>query len=242
MGMRYFAVGDIHGAHIALQQCLDRSGFNKEEDCLVVLGDVADGWTHVKDTVDILLTIKHRIDIRGNHDQWFIDFLKTSVRPREWVTQGGQATLQSYAIGLVLDGDVPVQHRRFFDGMVPYWELRTDSGNTYLFVHGGLPRDLHPAAFPTDAIMWDRGMVQAAQHFGPEFKRGEWDMIFVGHTSTQYLTPDASTLPQTWGNVTVLDTGAGWDGKLTLMNVETGEYWQSDEVKPMYPEEKGRFG
>lgn len=42
--MRRFVVGDIHGAHKALVQCLERSGFNRDEDFLVSLGDLCDGW------------------------------------------------------------------------------------------------------------------------------------------------------------------------------------------------------
>ena len=37
-----------------------------------------------------------------------------------------------------------------------------------------------------------------------------------------------------------VDTGAAFVGKLTLMNVDTLEYWQSDTVKDLYPNEKGR--
>jgi Calcineurin-like phosphoesterase. len=65
-----FVVGDIHGAHKALVQVLERSGFDKENDLLITLGDIADGWSEVYEVVEELLTIKHRIDIIGNHDEW----------------------------------------------------------------------------------------------------------------------------------------------------------------------------
>lgn len=35
-------------------------------------------------------------------------------------------------------------------------------------------------------------------------------------------------------NVWNLDTGAGWSGKLTIMNVTTKEYWQSDLTPDLY--------
>lgn len=41
-------------------------------------------------------------------------------------------------------------------------------------------------------------------------------------------------------NVWNIDTGAGWSGKLTIMDIDTKEYWQSDFVKELYPDEKGR--
>jgi serine/threonine protein phosphatase 1 len=31
-----------------------------------------------------------------------------------------------------------------------------------------------------------------------------------------------------------IDTGAGWSGKLTIMNVDTKEYWQSDLISELY--------
>ena len=42
--MKTFVVGDIHGAHKALVQVLERSGLDRESDTLIVLGDVVDGW------------------------------------------------------------------------------------------------------------------------------------------------------------------------------------------------------
>jgi len=40
--------------------------------------------------------------------------------------------------------------------------------------------------------------------------------------------------------ITNLDTGAGYKGRLTLMNVDTHEYFQSDSVEKLYIGEKGR--
>ena len=39
----------------------------------------------------------------------------------------------------------------------------------------------------------------------------------------------------------MLDTGAGWaGGYLTLMDLNSGEYWQSSRVDLLYPEFRGR--
>ncbi len=37
-----------------------------------------------------------------------------------------------------------------------------------------------------------------------------------------------------------LDTGAGFTGPLTLMDVDSKVYWQSDEVHTLYPGEDPR--
>ena len=56
---RVFVIGDIHGAYLALRQCLQRSDFDHENDQLICLGDVADGWPQTKECVDELLRINH---------------------------------------------------------------------------------------------------------------------------------------------------------------------------------------
>jgi serine/threonine protein phosphatase 1 len=55
--MKTFVIGDIHGNYRALLQCLERSGFNKEIDTLIQLGDVADGWSETAECVEELLRI-----------------------------------------------------------------------------------------------------------------------------------------------------------------------------------------
>lgn len=37
-----------------------------------------------------------------------------------------------------------------------------------------------------------------------------------------------------------LDTGAGSSGKLTIMNIDTHDYWQSDQVNEIYGDYKPR--
>jgi serine/threonine protein phosphatase 1 len=37
-----------------------------------------------------------------------------------------------------------------------------------------------------------------------------------------------------------MDTGAGWSGKLSMMNIDTKEIFMSDPVPELYPGVKGR--
>jgi len=61
--------------------------------------------------------------------------------------------------------------------------------------------------------------------------------IFIGHTPTLHY--DVET-PMQCSNIINLDTGAGFNGKLSGMDINTQAYWQSDAVQDFYPEEKGR--
>lgn len=93
--MRTLVMGDIHGAYKALQQCLERSGFDQENDLLIQLGDVVDGYPQVYECVEELLKIKHLVALKGNHDDWFNEFARTDFHPYFW-NLGGRGTLVSY--------------------------------------------------------------------------------------------------------------------------------------------------
>ena len=82
--MRRFTVGDIHGAHLALKQVLERCGFDNERDQLITLGDVVDGWGDSYMVIEELLKIPNRIDIMGNHD--CLDIKTELFTKRGWVT------------------------------------------------------------------------------------------------------------------------------------------------------------
>ena len=106
--MKVFAIGDIHGAYKALVQCLERSGFDYEKDRLIVLGDVCDGYSGVKQCIDELLRIKHCDFIIGNHDLWTLDWAKQGDMPEIWTSQGGNQTIASYG-----GGPMPQEHIDF---------------------------------------------------------------------------------------------------------------------------------
>src|SRR5579862_1247940 len=131
--MKTFVLGDIHGASPALNQCLERSGFDFENDCLIQLGDVADGYAEVYDCVETLLRVKHLVAIKGNHDAWFLEFIRTGHHPTAW-DYSGKETAVSY---LRLTGrerliqrdregyktalsptDIPLTHQQFFESQV----------------------------------------------------------------------------------------------------------------------------
>ena len=85
-----------------------------------------------------------------------------------------------------------------------------------------------------ETLVWDRELLQDAMEkhsYNPGFKYEPFDEIFLGHTTTQMF---GITEPLHFCNVWALDTGAGWSGKLTMMNVETKKYWQSDLTSSLY--------
>ena len=94
--MKKFVIGDIHGGYKALMQCLERAKFDYENDQLISLGDVADGWTDVVECFEEFFKMKNFIMVRGNHDQWLKNWLQKGEKPDIWTKQGGQNTLASF--------------------------------------------------------------------------------------------------------------------------------------------------
>lgn len=247
--MKRFVVGDLHGNYKGLIQCLEKSNFNKEEDLLITLGDIVDGWNEVDKCVDELLTIKNRIDIRGNHDQWFVDYYLTGKADRAWLSQGGQATFNIYTKMLKEDPDKFNLHIDKFFNKQDYYYVDDDNN---LFVHGGCNWKIPIEENRMNDLMWDRHMWETAIYHevqnklhNSDLKFDRYNKIFIGHTTTQYKVnwrfQNFGVEPIKATNVWNLDTGGGWNGKLTLMNINTEEYWQSDLVTELYKNERGRM-
>ena len=260
---RVLVIGDIHGNYKGLLQCLERSNFNNDIDTLISLGDVVDGHCDSFEVVEELLKIKNLIAIKGNHDDWFNTWLETGINPTNW-GQGQKATGESYLKqtgrnmlggfyipdidhgGLVPKlriSDISKNHIEFFKNQLHYY---LDDDNN-LFVHGGFNRHF-PLEEQGDILWWDRDLWSQALSYGnisavegithPKFKMiGDYKEVFIGHTSTQFWKEDK---PMNAANIWNLDTGAGWYGKMTIMDVNTKEFWQSDKGNELYPEFKGR--
>lgn len=223
--MRTFVIGDIHGAHRALIQALDRAGFDYDNDQLICLGDVADGWPETRQCVDELLKISNLIYILGNHDFWTLEWLETGYAEDVWVDQGGKATQQSY-------GEKPQSHISFFKNAVPY-----HISNNRLFVHAGISplRPIEEQTYHT--FLWDRNLARTAFDLfekGIPGKLTTYDEVYIGHTPIPFHYPIQS------GDVWMMDTGAGWSGVLSIMDIRTKEYWTSDPVPSLYPGVEGR--
>lgn len=231
--MRTFAIGDIHGNYRGLLQVLERSGFDKGSDRLFVLGDVCDGWDEVVECIDLLLTIPNMIAIMGNHDEWTRDWLKFGLDKYVWLTQGGQATVDSYS----RYDNKKIEHlENYFEKTHDYY---IDENNN-VYVHGGWVSKQGIEYSHRIDYLWDRSLwygLGIAHHLGHTPARTkQFNKVFIGHTAL------GSMIPEKRCNCWNLDTGAGWNGKLTIMNVDTEEYWQSDITDILYPEQKGRRG
>lgn len=227
MSGRTLVMGDLHGAYRALLQVLERAKFDPAADRLIFLGDVADGWPETRQCIDALLAIPNLVHLIGNHDEWFQQWAENHVAEPAWVAQGGRATILSYGSPNL----VPTAHRAYLKA-AKLWHQEEDR----IFVHGGWPPQNHAHPMAYDHPTWNRSLWRDA------LKRGEGQLsafreVYIGHTSTTRAGYEAPVRKcEVWN----LDTGAGWEGRLSVMDVDTKEFWQSDPVADLYPGVPGR--
>ncbi len=245
---RILCIGDIHGNYKGLLQALERSNFDYENDTLISLGDVVDGHSQSFEVVEELLKIKNLIAIKGNHDDWLNNFLINGFHGSMW-EQGAKATKNSYMkrypnIPTIMTNHFPDSHIKFFNEQLPYY---IDKDNN-LFIHGGFNRhyplkEQKEFTFWWDRDLWSQALSWESMSNGmlankPKFKMvGDFKEVFIGHTSTQFWEENK---PMHAANIWNLDTGGGWFGYITIMDIETKEFWQSDDAKSLYPDFTGR--
>lgn len=226
---RTFVIGDIHGAYTALMQCLASCEFNYFQDTLIVLGDVCDGWPETAQCFEELLKIKHLIYVLGNHDFWTLEWARNGIAPDLWLEQGGKATVDGYSQGM------PAAHQKLLASAYNYYIM-----DQMLFVHAGILPDMELEYQGPDVFLWDRTLCRLALQLkleNNEEQLGSFEEIYVGHTPT---TRWGFSQPVQGCNVWLMDTGAAWNGRLSIMDVQSKEFHQSDPVWQLYPGIKGR--
>ena len=232
--MKTFVIGDIHGNHKALLQCLERSGFDKEADRLIVLGDLCDNaipkTNQTPEVIDELMTIKDLILIRGNHDVFLEEWLMSGIVTPLWQINGYETTVDAYQRygNNKEDDSYWTTHLKFIQLHHKYYI----DDNNRCFVHGGFTHEYGPVhEIRQDNLWWDRSLYFDSFKEEQDKRLKNFREIFIGHTTT-HVKPAFSDKPVNNYNLFNIDTGAGHeDGRLTIMNVYTKEFWQSDKNK-----------
>ena len=239
---RTLVFGDIHGGLRALQQLFERAKITTE-DRLIFLGDYVDGWSEAAATIQFLIEIEEKqecIFIKGNHDAWCEDYLSKEIADRKWLFHGGFLTFENYH---VLDKQKKTEHLNFFKRMKDYY---VDDANR-LFIHAGFSsmhgpsREVYSSNYSWDRSLWETAIalddrIEKDSVFYPR-RLKLFAEIYIGHTPTiNYGIP----IPMHKANVWNIDTGAAFMGKLTCLDIETKEFWQSDVVQTLYSNERGR--
>ncbi|AEM70215.1 metallophosphoesterase [Allomuricauda ruestringensis DSM 13258] len=240
--MRTLVVGDIHSGVRALEQLIGKANVSSK-DHIIFLGDYVDGWSTAVETVNFLIQLKSEYNctfIRGNHDELCRAWLVDQKENPQWLAHGGIATRDSY---LNADRDTWELHLKFYKELQNYHLADDDR----LYLHAGYT-NLKGVDYEyfEQTFYWDRTLWELVTALNPDLKPTNpkfpkrlthYKEIYIGHTP---LSKNEFVQPQNKANVWNVDTGAAFKGGLTIMDVETKKYWQSDPVHTFYPGERGR--
>lgn len=242
---RTLVIGDIHGAYNEMIQALERADYNPHEDRLIFLGDLFDRHRGTVKIIEYLCYLDvvgaDFILIIGNHDLWVFDWItKDTIEPL-WLKNGGELTLKD----LRNYDDTPENKLEHFHNIITnctkYYYV-DDDNNAY--VHGGFTGDSLGQEWQDSVYAWDRSLWKKSLHYKagnelniamkPKFMES-YNKIFIGHNPV--LNVGQST-PMMCGNVVNMDTGAGYFGVVSVLDVNTMEFWQSDPVNSKANEPK----
>ncbi len=250
-----FAVGDIHGCLDELKRTLDNAGFS-DSDFLYGVGDLCDRGTQNIETLRFLMGMDNFRTVFGNHDIWPFQHLDERKRPPRdygwvrdtWYGNGGKLTERQLPkpgrgddiaswlgrLPLVMDlGDVMIMHvpspyiiERFREvgalcmkDILGFWCLHD-----------------------YDRLFWDRRVLNHAED--PRIQSPVPAERFLALTGGRLLVCGHNPVINTpvydaEFNLVNIDTGAfavpergfSYDGKLTLLNLDTLEWIQNDGRK-----------
>lgn len=224
---RTFVMGDIHGQLEKLSNLLAKVNFDYDKDKLIQLGDIVDRGPEPFLCIDVLQQIEHVVFIRGNHDAEFLNFLVTG-RIHLGGNHGAWQTNQAWY--KVAAEDRP-KYIQFFKDQLPYYV----DEKKRCFVHGGFNRH-EPLDKQFEWVLyWDRDLFASALKMeglkyedGRPYKFGlkqRFKEVYLGHTPTLFYGTDQPmcAFKKIWN----LDTGSGKGGPLTIMDIDTKQYWQA---------------
>ena len=215
---RTLAIGDIHGCLAALDTLL---GVVKptEEDTLIFLGDAVDRGPDTRGVIERLIELQQRsrtVCLRGNHEIMMLQARSGGEDFRFWARFGGLEAIESY----VKEGkpgtfeSIPYSHWHFLERTLEQG-FETD---THIFVHANLHPDLALEVQRSEWIHWE----PLRANFHRPHSSGK--TMVCGHTQQH------EGIPLVLEKAICIDTWAYGDGWLTCLNVESGEFWQANEL------------
>ncbi|EAU42897.1 serine/threonine protein phosphatase [Fulvimarina pelagi HTCC2506] len=216
---RIIAISDIHGmsGHFdRLVSSLDEIE-ELEDAAFYILGDMVDRGPDSRGVVNRVIALMDRrkgsLTFIGNHDMWFLRFLRDELDPYEidmWLTQGGKETLESYGASLA---ETLASARRLVIEAAPGHCAMLEAAESialigdFAFVHAGVD-PLRPL---------DRQSREDCAWIRSPFMRHEGRL---SHVVVHGHTPQKGKRPTITENRISIDTGAVYGGLLTAAIID----------------------
>ena len=221
-GRRIYAVGDVHGRADLLSKLFMRIDADLKarptaDSVQIFLGDYIDRGPNSRQVVDLLIARRREhgaICLKGNHEDYALQFLTDPAVLNQWKNIGGLNTLLSYGVtptrrdnaqsqhevATALDQAIPDSHRRFFQGL----GLSFTCGD-FFFAHAGVRPGIPLHEQSQQDLLWIReDFLLHEEDFGK--------VVVHGHTPAR--EPDIRP------NRINIDTGAYATGRLTCLVLE----------------------
>ena len=220
-GMRYYAIGDIHG-RLDLYEALidaieaDDAGRAPADTQMVLLGDLVDRGPDSAGVVARTRAWQAQRSVQvlaGNHEEMFLGAFEKPEILRHFLKHGGRETILSYGLSkeafntMTLDELfdalptlIPKQERDY----IASFENMIEAGD-YLFVHAGIDPNVPIAEQRRSDLLWIRDRFLSHE--------GELEKVVVhGHTIFEQVMDCGSRIG--------IDTGAFRSGVLTALMLE----------------------
>lgn len=207
---RLIAIGDIHGHATALESILDAIT-PTPEDVVVTLGDYVNRGPESQRVLELLIGLDSRCQyypILGNHDEMMLDSRADAHAELRWKSQGGGKTLTSYGLNAGID-DVPQSHWNFLRSCRPYFEV-----DEFVFTHANYCWYSALEDQPSSLLRW----LSVEESTPQAHLNGQ--IFVVGHTPGSI---------RDFGFCLCIDTGCGFGGRLTAMELKSKRVWQVQE-------------
>lgn len=149
MTKKLFVISDIHGYYSLMNEALKNAGFQKDNEnhFLICLGDYFDRGTENREVLKFFERLKHRVLLRGNHEDLLLKVLRTGkIQPHNYIN-GTLNTLEEFFGKYFVD---PVDDSIDFSGKTRTVDRICDfinetenyyETNKYVFVHGWVPEN-----------------------------------------------------------------------------------------------------
>ena len=221
-GSNIWVIGDVHGFFITFQKLVEKLQL-KENDIVVMIGDLIDRGPRSAQVVNYVKTTKNFYCIRGNHEQMMIDgfkpnkigfFNQRDLSSVSWYREGGNTTESSYIrqyknnLDMVLSkasDDVDWMNNLPTEIVLDDWR----------FVHAGYDQNHDVEDQDESNHMWVREQFYTSRKpIDPN------RTIIFGHTVTFIdLHKDDSKAGLVWSSEVILD-----DGRPMAIGIDTSLY------------------
>lgn len=202
---KLFVVSDVHGHYTLLKKALDAAGFDKdkEDHLLICCGDYFDRGNENAEVLRFFERLKHKVLLRGNHEDMLIKLLQTGKLQQHHYINGTICTLENFFGKHFID---PVDDTidfsgktRIVDRLCEFMEETVDYYETehYVFVHGWLPEN---AGTPEARQTASRGAWEKARWT-------KWNEMYVGQRPLGDKTLICGHVPTFYANA--LDPSRG---------------------------------